>query len=79
MRSRGTRSSWIVTVASAFGAAFAASVTAGWRVARRPTQGGGAAESARLAVAWARENLTDLYDGEPEVTGSETFVALSDA
>jgi hypothetical protein len=39
----------------------------------------GAAESARLAVAWARENVADFYDGEPEVTGSETFVALSDA
>ncbi len=38
----------------------------------------GAAASARLAVAWVRENLADFYVGEPEVTGREMFVALSD-
>ena len=39
----------------------------------------GAAESARLAVTWARERLTGFYAGEPEVTGREMFVALADA
>ena len=39
----------------------------------------GAAESARLAVAWGGENLAGFYAGEPEVTGREMFVALADA
>src|SRR4051812_47196574 len=39
----------------------------------------GAAESARLAVAWARERLAGFYEGEPEVTGREMFVALANA